>query len=71
MQALALVIYTWVENVAIYLFEASIWQNLFVCTFCFDCFSKLYTFHDAWAHTTSMSIFPTYTCLLKPAGIDV
>ena len=71
MQALALVMYTWVENVAIYLFETGIWQILFICTFVFDCFSKFYTFHDAWAHTASMSIFPTYACLLKPVGIDV
>ena len=70
-QALALVMYTWVENVAIYLFKTGIWQNLFICTFFFDCFSTFYTFHDAWAHTASMPIFPTSACLLKPVGIDV
>jgi len=71
MRALALVIYTWVENVAIYLFETDIWKNLFICTFFFDWFPKIYAFHDAWADTASMSIFPTYACLLKPVGIDV
>jgi len=71
MQGLALVTYAWVENVAIYLFDPGIWKNLFICTFFSDCFSKFYTFHDTWAHTASMSIFPTYACLLKPVGIDV
>jgi len=71
MQALAVAIYTWVKNVAIYLFETGIWQNIFICTFFFDCFSKFYTFHDAWVHTASMSIFPNFACLPKPVGIDV
>jgi len=37
--------------------------------FSFDCFSSFYTFHNAWAHTASMSIIPTDACLLKPVGI--
>ena len=40
-------------------------SNVFICTFFVDSFSNFYTFHDAWAHKASISIFPTNACQKK------
>ena len=46
-------------------------SNVFICTLFLCVFSNYLYFHDAWAHTANMSIFPPDACLLKPVGIDV
>ena len=46
-------------------------SNGFICTFFVDSFSNFYTFHDAWPHTASISIFPTNACLIKLVGVGV
>jgi len=46
-------------------------SNGFIWTFFVVSFWNFCTFHDAWAHTASISIFPTSVCLIKLVGVGV